>query len=187
MRRLTPIDLAIAALLALGLGVVYFRTLMPDIGSADAADLTTAAVSLGIPHPSGYPLYTLLGWLASRFTPHSPALGVNALSAVSFALAGGVAYLATVQWARSRWGGVVACLAMGLDPRVWHNATVAEVFGLNNLLAALILWLGLRLAMGEGSQPRQAILILFLYGLGASHHHTLAFTLPAVAVLFWRA
>ncbi len=187
MKPLSKLDwLAAGAMTALVLAV-YLRTLLPGIGAADAADLTTAAVSLGIPHPPGYPLHTLLGWVASRFTPQNPALAVNALSAICSALAGGVLALTAISWSGSRWAGVTAALVLGLDPRVWHNSVVCEVFGLNNLLAALILFLGLRLASRQGSRLPQAIAIALLYGLGAAHHHTLAFLLPATAVLFWRA
>lgn len=187
MRRLGKADLGLAALLTAALLALYLRTLLPGIGTADSADVTTAAASLGIAHPPGYPLYTLLGWLASRLTPHNPALALNAFSAVTTALAGGVLCLTALAWSGSRWAGVAASLAFGLDPRVWHYAVVAEVFGLNDLLAALLLFLGLRLATRSGPRLPQALALAFVYGLGAAHHHTLAFMLPSTAVLLWRA
>ena len=51
-------------------GLVYLATLAPDITWAyqgtDGGDLITAAYTLGVPHPSGYPTYVLMGWLFSK-------------------------------------------------------------------------------------------------------------------------
>ncbi len=187
MKPLGKLDYALALGLTGAVLALYLRTLLPGVGTADAADLTTAAASLGIPHPPGYPLHTLLGWLVSRLSPDNPAYAVNALSAVCSALAAGVLALTATAWTGSRWAGLAAALALTLDPRVWHNSVVAEVFGLNNLLAALLLLLGLRLALRVGPQFPQALGVAFVYGLGAAHHHTLAFMLPGTAVLFARA
>src|SRR5438046_1698489 len=49
---------------------LYLPTLAPDLtwraGGADGGDLITAAAQLGIPHPTGYPTYTLLAALFLR-------------------------------------------------------------------------------------------------------------------------
>lgn len=187
VKPLGKLDYALATGLGAGLLLLYLRTLVPGVGTADAADLTAAAASLGIPHPPGYPLHTLLGWLASRLTPDNPALAVNALTAVCSSLAAAVLALTAISWTGSRLAGVAAALALGLDPRVWHNSIVAEVFGLNNLLAALLLFLGLRLAFRVGPAFPQALALAFVYGLGAAHHHTLAFVLPCSVVLLARS
>ncbi len=68
---------------ALGLGslAVYLLTLSPGLGWHDSAELTAAAMTWGIPHPPGYPLYTALGWLFCQL-PLTPALATNLMSAV---------------------------------------------------------------------------------------------------------
>ncbi|MGC8878576.1 MAG: protein O-mannosyl-transferase family, partial [Anaerolineae bacterium] len=47
--------------------IVYLITLAPSItwcnDGADGGDLITATVTGGVPHPSGYPTYLLLGSL----------------------------------------------------------------------------------------------------------------------------
>lgn len=54
----------VAALAAL---IVYLRTMSPAIGwEADTGELAAAFATLGIPHPSGYPLFTPLAWLFSN-------------------------------------------------------------------------------------------------------------------------
>jgi len=44
----------------------YLLTLCPTVYVGDSGELTTAAATLGIPHPPGYPLYVLLGYAFSH-------------------------------------------------------------------------------------------------------------------------
>lgn len=56
------------------------------VGFWDTADLQTVAWIAGIPYPTGYPGYVMLAWLWTHALPiASPALRVNALSAVAIA------------------------------------------------------------------------------------------------------
>lgn len=45
--------------------IVYMMTLAPGLGFIDAGELATTASTLGIAHPTGYPLFTLIGHLFS--------------------------------------------------------------------------------------------------------------------------
>ncbi len=90
----------VAACLAAGLAfLVYWLTAAPDLTWAhqgsDGGDLLAAAVSGGVPHPSGYPLYTLLLqawlWAGNILAPQaSPARLGNLLSAALAAASVGV-------------------------------------------------------------------------------------------------
>ncbi|MDQ3937488.1 MAG: DUF2723 domain-containing protein, partial [Chloroflexota bacterium] len=74
---------------------LYARTLLPDVGTWDTAEFQTVGTVLGIAHPTGYPSYTLLAWLASVVLQPfgDPALRANLLSAVL--TAGGAALAAS--------------------------------------------------------------------------------------------
>ena len=61
--------------------VVYLKTLSPTVGFVDSGELTTVAYTLGIAHPTGYPLYTLLGRLFTLLPFGSIAWRVNIASA----------------------------------------------------------------------------------------------------------
>src|SRR5258705_5568613 len=47
----------------LAIWCVYFLTLAPEVTLEDAGELITGAVYAGIPHPPGYPVWTLYSWL----------------------------------------------------------------------------------------------------------------------------
>src|ERR1051325_1763752 len=59
-RRLEYFAAGVISLAALA---VYILTLCPTTDFIDAGELTTVAATLGIAHPTGYPLFSIAGWL----------------------------------------------------------------------------------------------------------------------------
>ncbi len=76
--------------------LVYFFTLGPSLGLEDSGELATAADHLGVPHPPGYPFWTLCCWIFCRvfswvtyMGQPTPAWAVSLFSAVAGAFAAG--------------------------------------------------------------------------------------------------
>ncbi len=67
---------AIDFLLGLAFFALYLFTLVPSVLPADNGEFQLVAWKLGIAHPPGYALYTIAGWLFSRFFV-SPAVALN--------------------------------------------------------------------------------------------------------------
>jgi len=105
-------------------------------------ELTAAAVLGGVPHPPGFPVFAILARLFAAL-PFGPCVAwrVNLLSAVSTAAAAGVLCAVAQRLSGSMAAGFLAAALFGTNPIVWHNATAAEVFGLNAFFVALALWL----------------------------------------------
>ena len=82
----------IAATLGIGSLALYLRTLAPSVATIfdDSLEFQLVGPTLGIAHPTGYPLYTLLAWLFSRLPVGDAAYRVNLLSAVAAAAAVGM-------------------------------------------------------------------------------------------------
>jgi len=76
------------AALFLALFAVYLVTCCPSVSVDDSGEFCIAALELGVPHPPGYPLYTLLLALWRWIPAGSVALRLNLLSAVLVACAG---------------------------------------------------------------------------------------------------
>jgi hypothetical protein len=135
---------AFAALVALA---IYLRTLMPATGFWDTAEAQTVPPTLSIFHPTGFPTYTLLGWLWSHLPIGGMAYRMNLLSAVSVATAAGLTVLITSHFIaeRSRWlvaaASGVAGLAFAFASEPWENALRADVHAIHIGLAATIVWL----------------------------------------------
>src|SRR6202142_3202921 len=127
------------------LAALYIATLNPSVAGGDSGELTAAALTGGVPHPSGYPLFALLArFFAALPLGHSPVWRVNLLSAVSMAAAGGLVCAMVQSWTRNAAAGLTAAALFDTNSLVWSNATSAEVFGLNAMFVALVLYLWLR-------------------------------------------
>ena len=78
---------AIPALVLIISLFVYLSALCPGISLGDAGELISASYTLGIAHPPGYPVYTLLGKLFT-FLPFGTIAGrINLMTAILGALA----------------------------------------------------------------------------------------------------
>src|SRR6267378_7444594 len=77
----------VAALAALW---AYALTLSPTVAwinfGEDSGDLLAASATLGIPHPTGYPLFVLLGRLATFLPLGTIAFRINLIAALAGAL-----------------------------------------------------------------------------------------------------
>jgi Protein of unknown function (DUF2723) len=171
----------------LGLAALYILTLMPSVAGGDSGELTAAALTGGVPHPSGYPLFAILARLFARLPfGHSAAWRVNLLSAVSMAAAGGLVCAVVQTWTRATAAGLLAAALFGTNPVVWSNATAAEVFGLNAMFVALAIHLWSRV---EQTLSRWDVFALLLAsGLAMCNHHTFLFVgVPLVLRSLWVA
>ncbi len=170
-------------MLALGAFVLYGLTLAPSVMPGDYAEFQFSAAVLGVPHPTGYPLYVLLGKLFTMLPFGDVAYRVNLSSAVYMAGAVGVGYGGAVRLLRLSglrrvwWAGVVGLGLFAISPTAWSMALVARSYALNALLVAsviftLITWRATRKA---GWFYASCLLI----GLSIAHHGTTYLLLPA--------
>jgi hypothetical protein len=160
--------------------VVYVLTLLPGIAFGDWGEMQTVPHVLGVAHPTGYPTYILLSWLAHLVPIGSVAFRSNLLSAVlvSGALAVTVAIL--LRLGIRPLIAVAAALGLGAIPTVWAAATVAEVNPLHLLFVALILHRAL--VWEERRRTRDLLIGALLLGLAFGNHLLIAFVAPFVAL-----
>src|SRR5262249_1991044 len=77
------------------------------------------------------------------------------------------------RWSRNVWAGFVSGGLLAFSPLIWRYAVVAEVFALNNLLIATLLYLGVRYF--DKKEQIVANCAAFFCGLALSNHHTSVF------------
>jgi hypothetical protein len=170
--------------------VVYLRTLAPGLtwahDGSDGGDLITAAVTGGVAHPSGYPLYLLLARLFQLLPIGSLAFRTNLFSAAATACAAVLVYIlvvnvSTTSREKHHWfAALAAAYAFGLAPLIWSQAVITEVYGLHAMLVALILVLYTGPAANEKHLDRWRGLTL---GLAMCNHVSTFLLVPAALVL----
>ena len=68
--------------------IIYLVTLAPSVVEIDSGELATVQATLGIAHPTGYPLFTMIGHFFSLLPlPFSKIYQLNMLAAIWCALA----------------------------------------------------------------------------------------------------
>ena len=152
---------------------VYVSTLYPSVSGGDSGELIVAAHQLGVAHPPGYPLFTLLGKVFTWLPTGSIAWRVNLLTAVLGALAGAVLMRATWRLTASLGAGLLAGGVFAFAPVVWRYSIQAEVFSLNNLFVAILV--SLLVSFEDKPTERTLYWFCFWFGLGLTNHHTLLF------------
>jgi len=193
--RFTFADALLALAVATFALVLYLRTLAPGVLGGDSGEFQFAAWLGGFAHPTGYPLYLLLGYLWTHLLPVGDAAWrMNAFSALWGAVAVGLLYLlalrmlqmtAPVGWlaAISRLLALLAAAIFAVTATFWSQAVVAEVYTLN---AALIIAILLALVMWATRGGIGALyLAAFLFGLSLAHHRTTLLWIPAIAAFVW--
>ena len=175
------------AITFIGLLALYVATLAPSVMGGDSGELTASALTGGVPHPPGYPLFAMLARVfAALPLGHSPAWRVNLLSAIATAAAAALVCATVALWTRDTAAGLVAAALFGTNSVVWLHATSAEVFGLNVMFVGLafLLWI----CVERTAARRFVFTLCFACGLAMCNHHTFVFVgAPLVLRSFWVA
>ena len=158
---------------------LYVRTLAPGLQPADAGEFQIVATTLGIAHPPGYPLYTMIGWLFTRLPLGDPAWLLNLFAAVCAAACVGVVSRTVGKATGSGWAALAAGACLAVTPTFWAQGTFANIRSLTALLVAI----GVAQALRWERTRRTGDLTLLglLLGLGIGHHSSLLLLLPAYA------
>lgn len=179
-----------------GLGVfallLFSTTLAPGLLPADSGEYQTTGALLGVAHPPGFALYTLLSWLISRLSFVSPALAINFLSAMLAALTLALVGRAVRAWTGSPWAGWFAALILGAATTFWAQATTANIrmftaFAVALALAGLAdyerdLAAGAGRPTGPGRPTGSPLRVALGLGLAVSHHGSTVFLAAALGL-----
>lgn len=179
---------------------VYMTTMCRSVSFIDAGELAAVACVLGIAHPTGYPLFTLVAHMAQWFSfGGNQILVLNGFSALVVALSIGIfARITLVIGQRSglrdrslvRSSAGVAALVLAFSTTVWAQSVAVEVYGLHVLLILLTILLFLRGAEPDNvvtaALPRMQVAGAFVFGLSFANHLTSLLLIPALVVLHVR-
>src|ERR1041385_7598382 len=127
----------------------YYYTLAPDVTLEDSGELGGGSYYAGVPHPPGYPVWTIYTWLFTVLFPFSNiawrvALSSAVAGAVSCGLLGlivsrgssmmieGIAELRNLdkklEASLCVISGVVAGMLLGFNGFMWSQSVIVEVY-----------------------------------------------------------
>jgi tetratricopeptide (TPR) repeat protein len=199
-RRIDWLTFMVAALLVFA---GYYYTLAPDLTLEDCGELAVGSFYAGVPHPPGYPVWTICSHLFTLLVPFSNvAWRVALMSAVSGALACGliglmvsrgssmmIESIAQFKQIDRRWenaiclvSGLVAAMLFGYNGYVWSQAVIVEVYVFSVLSLVGVLCLLLRWLYAP-HQLRYLYWGAFLFGICLTNHQTLVVAIMGIEVL----
>jgi len=187
----------LGVVILVGALALYWRTLAPSVATVfdDSLEFQLVCPTLGIAHPTGYPLYTLLGKFFTLIPVGDTAYRVNLMSAFFAALTVVVIYLIVRILTDGSLAALFASLAIAVSPVFWSQAVIAEVYSLNAFFTTLVVYLLFRWEMNRRQRPRASLfnaaasntllLAAFVYGLSLTHHRLMLLLAPAIALFAW--
>lgn len=179
----------------------YFKTIQKGIPGGDAGELVTEACLYGTAHPPGYPLFTMITNLAMRVLPYKPAVAANIASALFGAFTGLFLYKSIFLFCRhilynntklSKVGfeiyisAAFGSYSFAFSNLTWLYSIGAEVFALNNMLTAWVLYLAILYKVEQFDDDRYssttASYAAFICGLSLANQHTAIFYVLIIAL-----
>jgi 4-amino-4-deoxy-L-arabinose transferase-like glycosyltransferase len=143
LRRPDATELVAGATFLVAL-VVYRATMLPGIGAWDTAEVQTVPPLLGTMHPTGFPAFVILGWLANLVLAPvgEPAFRMTLFGGLLAALAAGLSVFVVHRLGAPALIAGAAAIGFALTPITWHIGVSADVHALHiALLVAITLGL----------------------------------------------
>src|SRR6266478_3093968 len=171
----------------------YYLTLAPEQTLEDSGELATGSFYAAIPHPPGYPLWSIYTWLWTVLLPiKNIAWRVALAEAAGGAMAAGLLGLLVSRGSSllmegieelksmtGRWesaicmvSGFVAGLLLGFNGYFWSQSVIVEVYAFSVASFMVVLLCLLRWIYAP-QQRRFLYLALFVHGICFTNHQTL--------------
>ena len=159
--------------------VVFYSTMCRTVFVGDSGEFALVFKTLGIAHPPGYPLFSLLGHFFVMFTAFfKPAFSANLFSVLLAAATLPALYL-ILEGRRSPLLTGIITLSWAFSPLFWRETVAVEVYGFNILLIAMIF------ALTMSDHNRKWFFIFYLLGLSLAHHFSAVIVIPAVLITYF--
>jgi thioredoxin-like negative regulator of GroEL len=174
--------------------VVYCLTLAPELTLEDSGELVTGSFYAGIPHPPGYPVWTIYSWIWTVLVPWGNMawrvalaeafLGALACGLLSLMVSRGSSLLMeSIEELKNMTGkwesaiciicGLVAGLLMGLDGFMWKESVAVNRIAVSSVPWFLIVLLCILRWLYAPHQYRFLYAALFVFGVCFTTHQSL--------------
>ena len=182
--------------------IIYLQTICPDVSFTDSGELAGVGALLGIAHPTGYPLFTLLARSFIILVPIGRVISrLNVLVAAYAAVAVSLFFRLSLRLLRSPLFGrdvhgsgqllssLCGSVILAFSSTWWSQANAVEVYALHILLIMIVMIAFVRglEEIDEKSGKSSHALFLFSYclALAFANHMTTVLLAPAFLFLFF--
>src|SRR6266704_2958874 len=182
----------------------YYLTLAPDLTLQDSGELAVGSFYAGVPHPPGYPVWTIYSWLWTVLVPiGNPAWRVALAEAFLGSLGCGLVSLIVCRGSSmfmegieelkgmtGKWenaicmvSGFVAGLLLGLDGFMWKESVAVNRIAVSSVPWFLIVLVCILRWLYAPHQYRFLYWALFVFGICFTTHQSLIVAAMGIEVL----
>ena len=194
--------------------IIYLSTLAKSTVSLDNGELAATSYLLGIPHPTGYPLFTIIGYLFSHIPlPMKVIHQLNLLSAIYGSIGvyftvklikviidefensfiGESLQLSKLSELLKIFISILGGFALAFSKTFWFQSTNYEVYTLNIALISAIIFYSIKVYLKEKENQDEInfltknwLTVFVLFGLVLSHHLLGVFVIISVLYLYFK-
>jgi hypothetical protein len=191
----------------------YLYTLAPVVTFVDSGELAAVVATRGVSHPTGSPLYSLLGSFVAAIPIGTLIQRLNAFSALCAAISVVFTYLLFLQICKtisvkkkqktkdkkklktvesisieSPWfGAAAAAFAWMTNRALWNTATVTEVYALHAMLISIFCFCVVAYTKNIEPASRKYLAFACLTaGLGTANYPPIGILAPAILIYLYR-
>ena len=175
--------------------VIYFFTASRTVSFIDAGELATVSLTLGIAHPTGYPLFTILGNLWSKLPLGiSKIFQLNLLSSLLCSLSLFFFFKFLIFIFKNNFkvknetilifSATISTLLLAFSETFWQQSIIIEVYSLHILFISILLFQFVKFISTK--KLHDGILFAFFLGLSFANHLTTILFAPAFLFLFFK-
>ncbi len=166
---------------------MYLITLNPAFHANDSPETSACSVTLGVQHPPGYPLFSVLGKIFTLIPAGSEAFRINLMSSLFMSFAAGFIFLIVIAVSSGAFAGLIiasmSAFVFSFSYIVWPEALSSKggIYSLNALFLSAVVYC-LVLWQKKGKE-KMLYMASFIYGISlANHWESMAAALPALLV-----
>ncbi|HRE41572.1 MAG TPA: DUF2723 domain-containing protein [Ignavibacteria bacterium] len=174
---------------------LYVITLAPTVSFIDSGELAAVCIKLGIAHPTGYPLFTIIGNIFSKFPLGEPIFRLNLLCAVISSAASLMFFKLILLLFKTLAVDIksvlnkyiialTSSLTLAFSLTYWNSSNAIEVYALHIFFLITIIYLFIK-ANFEKSNLNYWIIFGFVLGLSFTNHLTTVFLSVGTLYLFF--
>ena len=158
---------------------IYVHNLSPSVYGGDSGDYITAALSRGVPHPSGYPLYTALGIIFTALPIQATQVWKMGLISAAFSSVTVILmYLVVYELTKARSLAVITSLTLAFLYPFWLYAEIVEVFALHSFFILALIFFVIKYR--NSSNKKFLYATASLAGLSLTNNLTIIFLFPGI-------
>lgn len=184
MTRLLNKETILALALFIFFSALYVYTAVPSVYSWDTGEIAAAINTLGLAHPTGFPILMLTGKLFSLVVPIGEvAFRLNLYSSLLTALSVVFLFFTFRNLNISKGISMASSFIFGFGETIWNHAGTTNVYSLSLLFVSILFF-----TFSKWQQKKEVKFIYwysFVFGLSFGTHILMVSMSPLLMLMLW--